>query len=282
MRIETTDWTEFGTGTQVPGHVLAIGDVHGRADLLAGLLDHFEALPRHGDRHLVFTGDLHDRGPEGLRAIRLAWEARHRFEARTYLAGNHEITFMTALTDPQDGFNFKWWFESYRGYAVCDEVDPAGKLGVTGLIAEIRARLPDGFLDHIARAPGHVQIGDLLFVHAGLIPIGNRAAFLALGPMDDHPQGQHWAYIREPFLTWRMGWDQQGPGPTIVVHGHSIENPGPLENGARVRLVCDRVRDLRRINLDTGAVFHGHLVGLEAIGDRYRFHVAREEARWQP
>ena len=277
MWIETTDWSRFSTGTRVPGHVFAIGDVHGRADLLEPLLDHCADLPRHGDRHLVLTGDLHDRGPEGLRAVRLAWEARDRFEARTYLAGNHEINMLAALTSPFENFNFKWWFETYRGHAVCAEIDPERRLGVKELVAGIRSRLPEGFLDHIAHAPGHLRLGDLLFVHAGLIPIGDRAAFLAMGPLDNHPHSLHWAYIREPFLNWRMGWDDAGPGPTIVIHGHSIENAGPLEDGARIRSVCDRVRDLRRINLDSGAVFHGHLVGLEVIADRYRFHIARDE-----
>src|SRR5437016_10214892 len=74
--------------------ILAIGDIHGRADLLDALLREAEATPRAArERKLLFTGDLVDRGPDSLGALALAAEAGGRIGASETVAlmGNHEI-----------------------------------------------------------------------------------------------------------------------------------------------------------------------------------------------
>src|SRR5271163_2362827 len=77
-----------------PGaEIFAIGDIHGRSDLLAALLDEAAREPRRADaRTVVFLGDLIDRGPDSLGAIDLAIEARERIGADRAigLMGNHE------------------------------------------------------------------------------------------------------------------------------------------------------------------------------------------------
>ena len=72
----TAPWR--GHGAAAPDRqLLVIGDVHGRAGALERMLGHLAALPaRGGGRDLVFLGDLIDRGPGSLRAVRLAWGAR--------------------------------------------------------------------------------------------------------------------------------------------------------------------------------------------------------------
>ncbi|HYA72704.1 MAG TPA: metallophosphoesterase, partial [Roseiarcus sp.] len=53
--------------------IFAIGDIHGRADLLAALLEEAAREPRRAPRRaIVFLGDLIDRGPDSLGAIDLA------------------------------------------------------------------------------------------------------------------------------------------------------------------------------------------------------------------
>lgn len=53
--------------------IFAIGDVHGQADLLAAALTSIAQTPRTAPvRHLVFLGDLIDRGPKSIASIHLA------------------------------------------------------------------------------------------------------------------------------------------------------------------------------------------------------------------
>ena len=87
-----------------PGvEIFAVGDIHGRPDLLEALLEaaagEAERAPR---RELVFLGDLVDRGPDSLEAIRLAASAqatRRRGRLSIALMGNHE-TMMRMTLDP--------------------------------------------------------------------------------------------------------------------------------------------------------------------------------------
>lgn len=282
MNILTTDWRPLPEGGRVPERLLAIGDVHGHAGLLEAMLSHLETCGDPKEAHLVFLGDLTDRGPESLRAIRLAWLARERFAARTYLPGNHEIALMEALQTPHRNMAFHWWFDAYSGSPVCDEVDPDGELDIDGLAARISAELPPGLLDHIVGGPSHYVSGDLLFVHAGIPPYGDRAAFLGMGSLDHHPRGQHWSMIREPFLGYTGGWDPEGRGPTLVVHGHSICARGRIDAEEDFLNVADLSGSHRRIALDLGADAFGQLAALEADGARYRLHLVSAAPAYLP
>src|SRR5271168_1638221 len=80
--------------------IFAIGDIHGRADLLAALLDAASEAPRRESRRkIVFLGDLIDRGPDSLGAIDLSIAARAFVGAdeRVALMGNHETMMRMAL-----------------------------------------------------------------------------------------------------------------------------------------------------------------------------------------
>lgn len=273
--IITTEWRDLPDGGSTPEHLFAIGDVHGRADLLEGMLEHLEALPRLAYRHLVFLGDLADRGPEGLRAINLAWDAKERFEKRTCLPGNHEIALTQAVRTPRDEDAFIWWYQAYKGHAVCDELSlPETEQTIDGFSAALDRALPEGFLDGVAAGPGHVKSGDLLLVHAGIHPVHQREKFLGLLPLAHYNRDCHWSMIRDDFLDWTHGWDHAGLGPTVVVHGHTVPIRERLESMEDFLAAADRIHDRRRIALDMGAVFYGHLAALEAQGRRYRLHLA--------
>ena len=59
--------------------IFAVGDIHGRSDLLAALIDEAAREPKLRDRRaIVFLGDLIDRGPDSLGAIDLAMAAKAR------------------------------------------------------------------------------------------------------------------------------------------------------------------------------------------------------------
>ena len=60
-------------GVSPEAEIFAVGDIHGRSDLLAALIDEAAREPKLRDkRAIVFLGDLVDRGPDSLGAIDLA------------------------------------------------------------------------------------------------------------------------------------------------------------------------------------------------------------------
>lgn len=273
--IITTPWNALPAGGAVTNHVFAIGDVHGHADLLGELLAQFdrEKTPDGLKRHLIFTGDLVDRGPEQIRSLELALRAGDDYDHRIILPGNHEQMMFEALFHPAHNGNFQYWYQ-VGGSALVEEINPPGGADVVKMAGIVRDALPAGFEKMILRAPSHHQEGPLLFVHAGINPLGSRSAFLGQGLFDHHPQNLHWAWIREPFIDWRAGWDVGATpkGKTVVVHGHTIEATAPFEDYPDLARAADRVSDARRINIDAGSFLHGQLAGLEVLGERYRLH----------
>ena len=90
-------------GVSPEAEIFAIGDIHGRSDLLAALIDEAAREPKLRDkRTIVFLGDLVDRGSDSLGAIDLAMAAKARVGADEAIAlmGNHE-TMMRLALDPE-------------------------------------------------------------------------------------------------------------------------------------------------------------------------------------
>src|SRR4051812_35948564 len=78
----------------------AIGDVHGRLDLLEALLDRIEADDRGrgpAKTWLIFLGDLVDRGPESRGVIERLVDRPPAFARPVFLQGNHEEFFLSVL-----------------------------------------------------------------------------------------------------------------------------------------------------------------------------------------
>src|SRR5262247_1795735 len=74
--------------------VYAIGDIHGRFDLLTCLLAQVSAdvanHPSDYERHLVFLGDYIDRGPESFKVIEELCSLTLPGFTPFFLLGNHE------------------------------------------------------------------------------------------------------------------------------------------------------------------------------------------------
>ncbi len=90
-------------GVSPETEVFAIGDIHGRSDLLAALIDEAAREPKLRDKRvIVFLGDLIDRGPDSLGVIDLAMAAKARLRADEAIAlmGNH-VTIMRLSLAPQ-------------------------------------------------------------------------------------------------------------------------------------------------------------------------------------
>lgn len=218
----------------------AIGDVHGRRDLLDALLAAIDADTRGRDARLVFLGDIIDRGPESRQCLDLVLQTMERRPASRLIQGNHEeflLTFLDAATPQDREVAARRWLPnggtetlaSY-GFAETDPLDDIARELVAGFPAHIAALRHAGWM---------VETGGYVMVHGGIDPD------LPLGKQD--PRTTRW--IRDRFLRY------QGQLEKSVVHGHTMtESSLPeLHNN--------------RIALDTGAVHSGHLTCAVFDGD---------------
>jgi serine/threonine protein phosphatase 1 len=214
----------------------AVGDVHGRADLLRRLhemiVEDARGAPQPKKR-VVYLGDYIDRGPDSRGVLDILIDEPLLGFERIHLEGNHEHAMLGFLVDLRVG---PMWLDnggdatlfSY-GVPVPNPEDPADLLRAQRLLA---ANLPEShraFLRNLELAHG---AGDYFFVHAGVRP----------GTPLDRQEREDLLWIREPFLRSRAEFGK------IVVHGHSISHEPEL---------CDN-----RIGIDTGAFATGHLTCL--------------------
>jgi serine/threonine protein phosphatase 1 len=230
----------------------AIGDVHGRDDLLADLLGRIEAdFARRGPaKHiLVFLGDLIDRGPSSKEVVERLRTYRPPETRLVYLAGNHEEVLLRILGGEAELMPDWLRFggaECLRSYGADPDyfrqVDPQLALDA------VRSAIPRAHVEFLQSFDDTFRAGDYLFVHAGIRP----------GVLLDEQAPSDLRWIREPFLT-----DASEHG-FMVVHGHTIRKD-----------VDERVN---RIGIDTGAYRYGVLtaVALEG-GDRWYLQAGTDD-----
>ncbi len=219
--------------------IYAIGDIHGRLDLLDRLLETIgadDAARGHAGTELIFLGDLVDRGPDSRGVVdRLLALSRASMPVR-FLMGNHEEVFLLALEGDLRALRFLIRIggrETLLSYGLTDEQYRG--LDFEGLAALMRTKVPQAHIDFLAGFERWIEVGDYLFVHAGVRP-GIAIAEQATSDL-------YW--IRDDFLRHRESFDK------MVVHGHSITQDIDLRPN--------------RIGIDTGAFASGRLtaIGIE-------------------
>jgi serine/threonine protein phosphatase 1 len=239
--------------------IFAIGDIHGRADLLDALIGEARREPRLREkRAIVFLGDLVDRGPDSLGAIDLAIGAAARIGADDGIAlmGNHEAMMRLAL-DPETPWDvavdaLETWIANGGDRTLAEFVEfdePPGD--VDELLAAARASLPPRVRAWLASLRASWRLGNILFVHAGVNPRVDIDAFLAVPwntPLFRLNEDRHWAWVRRPFLEHRPG--PKGFSGLFVVHGHT-------PNDARRDASHEDQIARFRLNLDAGSVLTG-------------------------
>lgn len=211
----------------------AIGDVHGRYDLLVkaeeAILRDGAQLP--GRKLIVMLGDYIDRGPESAQVISYLMEPMPDGFERICLAGNHEI----AMLDYIDGWaSYDDWMrmgsaELLKSYGLDPEHLPLIFPSGAQLDAFIRHSLPRTHIDFMRAMPVMLDTPDVLFVHAGIDPTVPLAA----------QTDEDLVLIRHRFLESRV------PLPKLVVHGHTPNDEPDIRP--------------RRLNLDTRAFRSGKL-----------------------
>lgn len=225
-----------------PGtRVYAIGDVHGRLDLLDRLLDSIandDAARENVDVRLIFLGDLIDRGPDSRGVIDRVLALKDNDIDVTVLRGNHEEVFQLALDGDEEAlrfFNRIGGRETILSYGIDD--DFFSRCELPELQAALIERVPERHVELLRDCEDMVEIGDYLFVHAGIRP----------GTALDLQRTADLRWIRGGFL------DFEGSHPRMIVHGHTPS--------AEIEWRSNR------IGVDTGAYESGVLsaIGIQGV-----------------
>lgn len=226
-----------------PGErIYAIGDVHGRYDLLRQLLDeigvHSGGLPAPQSLHIVFLGDLVDRGPESAQVVELVAELEENTDQVIALMGNHEEAMVRSLDG--DLSILRKWLEVGGAQTITSYGLrlPAAEEDMRGYARYLSASLPSDHARWLRKLPLTAQSGDYFFCHAGIRP----------GTPLHRQAREDLLWIRHDFI------DADEDHGAVIVHGHTIER--------------DVVLRSNRIGIDTGAYATGVLTALYLEGER--------------
>jgi len=227
--------------------VYAIGDIHGRLDLLKGMIsfiDQDEVAIRKNPKTIIFLGDYIDRGPDPKGVIdaiiALQRSGRHRVIT---LMGNHESALLSFLDNDQIGPDWAMHGGSstLRSYGV---IPPSGAGGADtwrSARAAFGEALSVEHLTFLRSLKLWEEVGDYLFVHAGVRP----------GVPMDRQSTRDLLWIRHDFLVSNRAHRK------TIVHGHT-SSPEPMEGDGR-------------IGVDTGAYATGVLTAVRLEGEGREF-----------
>jgi serine/threonine protein phosphatase 1 len=225
--------------------VYAIGDVHGRIDLLDDLLARIDAdrarYPAAGRAIEVFLGDYVDRGPSSCAVIDRLIE-RARISDTIFLKGNHEAFVLDFLKEPGVLNNWRLYggLDTLMSYGLSPSftADASQDAKLAGALKQAMPSSHFGFLSGLVLS---FTRGDFFFVHAGVRP----------GVPLSQQREDDLLWIREDFLLCEDDFGK------IVVHGHTpVMEPDVRPN---------------RINIDTGAYATGKLTCLILEENRLEF-----------
>ena len=225
--------------------IYAIGDIHGRADLLEQVRDKIglDLMTRPIDHATVVTlGDYVDRGP-ATKTVLDHLTSRTFFPARLVaLGGNHDLLFRDFLLKPEIGEHWRSMggAETLKSYDVPTKDFRAGK-NLERVATTFGNVLPDAHRRLMFSLPLHFEMGDYFFCHAGVRP--NR-------PLDQQTD-EDLIWIRDEFLQSDQDFGK------VVVHGHTpVSQPQVRHN---------------RVSIDTAAFSTGRLTCVVLEEDSLHF-----------
>lgn len=204
-----------------PELVFAVGDVHGRLDLVRAALDAIADFQPQLSRRLIFLGDYVDRGPHARGVVELLMSMSHD-PSVVCLKGNHERIMLDALVNGTTE-TFEFWRrmggrETLASYGASD-------------IESALERVPASHLSWMMQLPLTSGDGHRIYVHAGLRP-GT--------PLHEQDETAC-LWIRERFFK-----GSQGEFGAHIVHGHTPTWEGKPDP-------CEPELLPHRTNLDLGA-----------------------------
>ncbi|RZL85502.1 MAG: serine/threonine protein phosphatase [Sphingomonas sp.] len=222
--------------------IYAIGDIHGRYDLLQILIErigeHSRALPPVQSLYIVLVGDLVDRGPQSAEVLAMLHDLQQRNSDVIVLLGNHEEAMLQAL-DGDIGALHRWLAVGGDATLASFGIAPRHPdQDARDYLMAARRSVPKALLAWLRHLPLTARSGDYYFVHAGVRP----------GVALDRQVREDMLWIRDDFLH-----DDRDFG-AVVVHGHSITP----EVDIRPNRIC----------IDTGAYRTGLLSAICLEGEK--------------
>ncbi len=219
----------------------AIGDIHGRVDLLEQLLRGIDedlkqaSVPQSIE---VFLGDYVDRGPASRQVLDLLIE-REKTHRTIFLKGNHETLLTSFIANPATLGDWQriGGLETLMSYGLTPLINVRTQLELAAAFDEA---LPASHRKFLSDLKPSFTCGDYFFVHAGVRP----------GIALEKQREADLLWIRHEFLLCEENFGK------IVVHGHTpVLQPDIRSN---------------RINIDTGAYATGRLSCLILEADKLR------------
>ncbi|MBU6253299.1 MAG: metallophosphoesterase [Alphaproteobacteria bacterium] len=229
--------------TLPPGErVYAIGDIHGRLDLFHQLLRRIEAdnaARGRADVWLILLGDLINRGPDSRGVIERALKLANSPQSAIFLMGNHEDMLLrvwrgqTSLAYPflQAGGD-----ATLKSYGYTGTTDQLRDMRERDIVQLVRSHVPEEHIRFLRRFGEKCEMGDYLFVHAGVRP----GISIAVQSADD----MRW--IGEEFVHSKL-WHG-----AMIIHAHHISDAPDVRPN--------------RIGIDTGAYCTGTLTAIGLQG----------------
>ena len=225
--------------------IYAIGDIHGRLDLLEELQEKIAADAADAtDQRIVqiFLGDYVDRGPDSKGVVDWLLQLPPTGWQRICLKGNHEATVLKFLKNSEIIRNWQrhGGLENLLSYGV-DLIGLQNEDGPDIVMREYREKFPLTHFKFFSNLPLCVEFGDYFFAHAGVRP------GVSLGKQKE----EDLTWIRDEFLSSQLDFGK------VIIHGHTpIEFPEIRAN---------------RINIDTRAYQSGRLTCLVLEKEMQRF-----------
>ncbi len=231
--------SETGRAAAVPNNqrIYAVGDIHGRADLLIALMELIKkdtASCVGVNKCVVFLGDYVDRGSQSKQVIDYLIHKIPPELKAVFLRGNHEeamLLFLSGDTDAGRGWLQFGGEETLVSYNV-NPSHPRSSADLTTARLSLIEKLPALHRDFLISTQLSFTVGDYHFVHAGIKP----------GIPLDEQTSDDMLWIRNEFLSSRADHGK------IIVHGHSIRSKPDIQPN--------------RIGIDTGAYSSNHLTCL--------------------
>lgn len=224
------------------GRLYAVGDIHGRLDLLDQLIDAIrrDAENYAGNTLTVTLGDYVDRGPSSRGVLERL--ATNPFPGG-YIAlkGNHEAMLERFIKQPEIG---DYWrrlggLETLDSFGIPVAPVMMGK-NYAEAARQLQAALSPTHTEFLKSLRTSITVGRFFLCHAGVRP--------GVPFADQNEEDLLW--IRDDFLNSEMNFGK------IVVHGHTpVREPEFRSN---------------RINIDTGAFATGRLTCVIFEGDSCR------------
>lgn len=231
--------------------IYAVGDIHGRRDLLDDLLsliDADDAARAPAQTQLIFLGDLVDRGSDSRGVVERLMALAAASPNVRLLKGNHEELLIRVFDGDKRAtslFHRVGGRETMLSYGMSNADYDAVDLGE--LAALVPDYVPAAHIDFLRGFDDWIEAGDYLFVHAGIRP--------GLALEEQETNDLRW--IRREFT------EHQGEFSHMVIHGHTITEAVDEQPN--------------RIGIDTGAFATGKLSAI-AIEGSERWYLSTDAA----